>query len=379
MNPNELNNSPTDPIAAVVHADPYPYYDSLRRGADLVFDERLKLWLAAKASVVEQVLAEPRLRVRPTHEPVPRVIAGGSAGDVFSRLVRMNEGDAAHALPKLALRDALSAVPLDAVAARTRSLARTLLPRSAEGLSAWAFELPVCVVASWLGFDDAQLPAVAAQVGRFVACLSPLSSAPQIDAAHAAAATLMEEIKPLIAQTTGHGLAAQVAGQARAVGWTHADDIVANVLGLMSQTYDATAGLVGNAIVALLLDDATRRAMRPHDIPAFIDRVARRDPAIHNTRRFAAEDLSIAGASLKQGDAILVLLAAANRDGDRQFGFGHGRHACPGQAIATTIAAAAIETLLDAQPCILDQPLKWTYRPSANARIPVFTHQGPTA
>ena len=379
MNSNELHDAPTDPVAAVVHPDPYPYYDSLRRGADLVFDERLKLWVAAKAAVVEQVLAEPRLHVRPTHEPVPRAIAGGSAGEVFGRLVRMNEGDTAHARPKLALREALSAVPLDAVAARTRSLARSMLPREAEGLSAWTFELPVSVVASWLGFADAQLPAVAAQVGRFVACLSPLSSAAQIADAQAAAAVLVEEIKPLLAQGGAQGFAGQVAAQAAAVGWADADGLVANLLGLMSQTYDATAGLVGNAIVALLRDPDRRQAMRPADIGAFIDQVSRRDPAIHNTRRFAAEDLSIAGAELKQGDAILVLLAAANRDGDRQFGFGHARHACPGQAIATTIAAAAIEELLGATPSVLDKPLRWAYRPSANARIPVFNHPGTTA
>jgi len=379
MNSNELHGAPTDPIAAVVHADPCPYYDSLRCGADLVFDERLKLWVAAKAAVVEQVLADPRLRVRPLHEPVPRAIAGGSAGEVFSRLVRMNEGEAAHARPKLALREALSAVPPDAVAARTRSLARSMLPRDAEGLSAWTFELPVSVVASWLGFGDAQLPVVAAQVGRFVACLSPLSSAAQIADAHAAAAVLVEEIKLLLAEAEGQGFAGQVAAQAGAVGWTAADGLVANLLGLMSQTYDATAGLIGNAIVALLRDADRRQAMPPADIGAFIDHVSRRDPAVHNTRRFAAESLHIAGAELKQGDAVLVLLAAANRDGDRQFGFGHARHACPGQAMATTIAAAAIEELLGAAPSVLDQPLRWAYRPSANARIPVFTHAGTSA
>jgi cytochrome P450 len=383
MNLNATHDSPTDPIAAVVHADPYPYYDSLRRGADLFYDERLKLWVAAKAATVEQVLADPSLRVRPLQEPVPRAIAGGSAGDVFARLVRMNEGEAAHAVPKLALREALSAVPLPEVAAQTRALARSMLPHDADALSAWTFELPVSVVASWLGFRDEQLPSVAQHVGRFVACLSPLSTVAQIDAAHSAAAALIESIKPLLAdadaEASNQSLTAQVARQARAVGWTEADSLVANLLGLMSQTYDATAGLIGNAIVALLRHPERRRTMRPADIAAFIDEVARHDPAIHNTRRFAAEDLTIAGAQLKQGDAVLVLLAAANRDGDQQFGFGRARHACPGQAIATTIAVKAIEALLADQPSMLDTPLRWAYRASANARIPVFTQPGTPA
>jgi cytochrome P450 len=58
---------------------------------------------------------------------------------------------------------------------------------------------------------------------------------------------------------------------------------------------------------------------------------------------------------------ILVLLAAAGR------GFGHGAHACPGQAMAEAIAAAAISSLPGPLP-----RMAWRYRPSVNARIPEF-------
>lgn len=77
------------------------------------------------------------------------------------------------------------------------------------------------------------------------------------------------------------------------------------------------------------------------------------------------------GHAIQQGDALLVLLAAASRDSARPFGFGHGRHACPGHTLATTIASAAVSTLL-AQPALIGHDLRWHYRPSANARIPEF-------
>ena len=50
------------------------------------------LWVASGAQLVEEVLSHPALRVRPLAEPVPAAIAGGSAGEVFGALVRMNDG-----------------------------------------------------------------------------------------------------------------------------------------------------------------------------------------------------------------------------------------------------------------------------------------------
>ncbi|HJR23497.1 MAG TPA: cytochrome P450, partial [Dongiaceae bacterium] len=118
-----------------------------------------------------------------------------------------------------------------------------------------------------------------------------------------------------------------------------------------------------------------------------IEEVARHDPSVHNTRRFVAEDCVIAGQAMKQGDQILVVLAAANRDpahcerphvfdpdraDRRSFTFGAGRHACAGQAIATAIAAAGIQALMahDLDIASLAGPVE--YRRSVNSRIPLF-------
>jgi cytochrome P450 len=129
----------------------------------------------------------------------------------------------------------------------------------------------------------------------------------------------------------------------------------------------------------------------PRLAAALVSEVARLDPPIQNTRRFVAQPTSVAGVALQAGDTILLLLAAAGRDGHANPhaypqpdtlvlerprrplpGFGHGRHACPGQDLAMGIAATAIQHLL-AQPAGLDRAaLGWVYRPSVNARLPEF-------
>ncbi|MGO4390429.1 cytochrome P450 [Variovorax sp. M-6] len=376
---------PADAIAAVTHANPYPWYASLRRGPALVFDPALRLWIASRAEVVRELLANDALRVRPTAEAVPHAIAGTPAGELFGLLVRMNDG-APHAAHKPVLQRALAGLDLAAAHAATLRIAAEMPP---AGLAETAFTLPVGAVAHLLGFADGELPQVAQWTRDFVACLSPLSTVAQLATASVAAAQLMDRFEGLVAAQPAPGGSLLAAVQADAPA-PASRALRANLVGLLSQTCEATAGLLGNSLVALAREPGLRRKIddRMALLPAVVAEVARHDPAVHNTRRFVAETTTVAGQPLAPGDAVLLVLAAANRDpalnpapatfepmrADRRcLGFGHGRHACPGQALACTIAAAALEALL-AGGLDTDALLRrgWRYRPSVNARIPVF-------
>lgn len=376
---------PADAIAAVTHANPYPWYASLRSGPALVFDPALRLWIASRAEVVREILANDALRVRPPAEAVPRAFASTPAGELFGLLVRMNDG-APHAAHKPVLQRALAGLDLAAAHAATLRVAAGLPPAD---LTETAFALPVSAVAHLLGFADAELPQVAQWTRDFVACLSPLSTAAQLATASVAAAGLMDRFESLVAaQPAPRGsLVAAVQTDAPAPA---SRALRANLVGLLSQTCEATAGLLGNSLVALAREPGLRRKIddRMELLPALVAEVARHDPAVHNTRRFVAETTTVAGHPLAPGDAVLLVLAAANRDPAlnpapatfepmraerRCLGFGHGRHACPGQALACTIAAAGLQALL-ADGLDTDRLLRrgWRYRPSVNARIPVF-------
>jgi len=389
-----MNQSPThyampaDPVAAATHADPYPYYATLRDGPPLAWNEKLRLWVASRADVVEQVLqAHGALRVRPAAEPVTRAIAGSPAGEVFGHLVRMNDGTA-HQAHRPALQRALAGLDLDAVHAAALQVAQRV-PRE-QALSDTLFSMPVQTVAHLLGFADEALPQVDRWMRNFVACLSPLSTPDQLQRASTAAAELMTRFEILAAGTPPrHGtllaaVLAQSAGDAPL-----SRSLLANLAGLLSQTCDATAGLVGNSLVALMREPSLLPSTGTRDgLQAIVEETARHDPSVHNTRRFAAEAVTIAGTELAAGDAVLVLLASANRDPAfnpepdrfmpmrarrRMLGFGHGMHACPGQAMACTLAAASLRTLLHRGLDLDAQRLRgWSYRPSVNGRIPVF-------
>jgi cytochrome P450 len=368
--PLDYPTDPVHPLAAVTHAAPYDYYRRLAEGPPLRFDASIDCWLATGVAGVEAVLAHPACRVRPQGLAVPHNLAGTPCGAIFAELVRMNDGER-HAVPKQVLARALGQVDLARLHARTLHLAQAQLPGSAARLNDAIFELPLFAVADLLGFAPAQWPALAAWTRDFVACLSPLSNGEQLVDAQEAAYALLQAFSALLREgkVRPESMLAAIVAAADAVGWHASGGVLANLVGLLSQTCDATAGLLGNAVVALRAQPelSTQLSAAPELWPAMLREVSRDDPAIHNTRRYTAEDVEFNGVRVPAGQMIVVVLASA---GHAESGFGHGRHVCPGQSIAHTIATACLQAWAGALQRL---PLAWTYLPSLNARIPVFS------
>jgi cytochrome P450 len=356
-------DTPRDPVTAATHPDPYPYYRELVAERPLYRDDALRMWIASSAAAVTAALASPLCRVRPPAEPVPHALVGSAAGEVFGQLVRMNDGPR-HLSMKPAVSHAVGSFDGRRTADEARRWAEHLtgelrpaadLPRIADV----AFRLPVYVVASLLGAPTDQLPRTAAAVHDFVRCLAPTPTPEDVHRGAAAADYLLD--------TVGGGR----------------DAMAANRVGFLSQAYEATAGLIGNTLVALARhSDLDRTTLGP-----VVREVVRHDAPVQNTRRFLASDGEVGGQRMKAGDTILVVLAAANHDAAenpaperfdprrrerRAFTFGAGVHACPGEMLASAIAEAGVRQLLagGVEPSRLLETL--TYRASPNTRVPLF-------
>jgi cytochrome P450 len=369
---------PADPLAAVTHADPYPYYADLVARRPLQRDDVLGLWVAAGAAAVTAVLTSELGRVRPAAEPVPRALLGSPAGEIFGHLVRMNDG-AAHVRLKPGVSARLAALDPARVAAEAGAwalhLAGELEPAArAERVTDFAFRLPAYVVASLLGVAPPALAATAEWTGDFVRCLAAAPTPAQLDRGRAAAGELARLVGGLLRREA-------------------IDAVVANAVGYLSQSYEATAGLIGNTLVALGRQPQLRERVGSDAglLHRVVREVVRHDPPVQNTRRFVAADGLVAGQAMKAGEAVLVVLAAANRDPsvnadpdrfdplrrERQaYTFGVGAHACPGEALATAIAEAGVARLLACGVRPADLVERVGYRPSANTRVPVFAPAG---
>ena len=381
--------APRDPIAAVTHADPYPYYADLVARRPFHRDDGLGLWVAAGATEVTAVLTSAACRVRPAAEPVPSALAGSPAGAIFGRLVRMNDGPR-HDPLKAAITSTLDALASEHVEAAARrwsgDLTQALSPHvHPHRITEFASSLTARVVATLLGTPDETVAETARWTADFVGALAGSDSA-QIARGTTAAGHLLAMGRAVMGSRVSAGLLPALARQATG---QESEAIIANALGFLSQAYDATTGLVGNGLVALARHPDVRRAVLSDRglLSPMLAEVARHDPPVQNTRRFVAEDGVVAGATMRAGDAILVVLAAANRDPavnpephrfdlarstPRSFTFGVGPHACPGTALAMGIAAAGIDALLTAGLRLDGLADGITYRAAPNVRIPIF-------
>lgn len=360
---------PENAIDAVTHRDPAEYYDALATGA-VTWDDSLGMWVASRADDVRAVLDHPAARVRPLDAPVPPTLAGTAAGDVFARLVRMHDGDDRD-LVKDAITNALDGLDHDRVAEAVRTSATCVAETDEHTggfVDRWIVDVPLGAVADLIGIDHVdRSDAVAA--GRTVAsCFGP---DPPDDAA-IRCAHAVETLSRLTAAaaTNRDGLAAEIR---RTLPEDRADDASANTIGLLFQTADATAGLCANTLVRLARL-ARRHESQSDDLASVVADVSRDEPAVHTTRRWFAAPADVGGVTIGSGDAVLVVLAAANRDPSAggSLSFGSGAHRCPAADLAPRIAALTVAALIAERPGVVGGIRQSGFRSLPNARIPTF-------
>jgi len=153
------------------------------------------------------------------------------------------------------------------------------------------------------------------------------------------------------------------------------DEMLGTVALLLVAGNETTTHLISNGMLLLLRhsDEMTRLRADPSLLPSAVDEMLRYTGPVHTTRRTARTDVSLGGAEIKQGDVVIGLLAAANRDPakyadpDRfdvarnptdHLAFGDGIHFCLGAALARLEGQIAIGTLLARFPNLrlVDEP-----------------------
>jgi cytochrome P450 len=343
------------PLSAPTAADPYEYYARLARTCPFAFDEGLRAWVAASAHAVETILCNRDLRVRPASEPVPAAMVGTPLGEIFARLVRMNDGPR-HVGLKTAVAATLEGWRVEDVSAYAHDCAPKLAERvvrdGPETLSSYLYDVPASVVARMLGIVPNALTLAA--IAQFAKAIAPAASADDIARGVAATVHLRRRIS------------------------AESEDTLANAMGFLFQSYDATAGLIGNAFTSLACDvELLRRVIRDETaLDTLLAASARYDPSVHNTRRFSSTRVEVLGKIVQGGDTVLVILAAANYDplAERSYTFGCGPHSCAGTRVAFAIAKAGVRAVLESR---LDPSavVLAGYRPSLNTRVPIFAAQ----
>ncbi|SHN15832.1 cytochrome P450 [Cryptosporangium aurantiacum] len=139
---------------------------------------------------------------------------------------------------------------------------------------------------------------------------------------------------------------------------------------------DTTAGLAGNALLRIDADPALRR--RLIEDPAVLDAAAeeflRHDTPTQGLARVVTRDAQFHGKQLREGDRVMLMYAAANRDpavfdrpdeivldrpSNRHMGFALGVHRCLGSNFARVMFKTMISETLRRMPDVrVDGPIE---------------------
>lgn len=157
------------------------------------------------------------------------------------------------------------------------------------------------------------------------------------------------------------------------------EEIVANCILTMVGGLETTTNLIGSGILTLMRhrDQYDRLCREPELIPGAVEELLRFESPSHHTARLAPADIEMGGKLIKERQAVIAVMGAANRDPERfpnpdeldftrtpnrHVAFGWGAHFCFGAALARMEAQIAYGLLTQRFPNLRrenDQPVEW--------------------
>ena len=245
------------------------------------------------------------------------------------------------------------------VAARAAILAAGLDGSGCDLVADFAKPLPLGVIATLLGVPDSELANLQTWSMALIAALEPGAARTVFTAADDAAAgmkALLADLLRLRRAEPGHDLLSVVATSGLPLS---DDELLHNAIFLLSAGHDSTTAVLTGAVALLLAAPEQQRLL---DAPNAADELARMISPAQMISRVAAAPIEVAGKTIEPGSAILLGLAAANRDPqlfadpDRldlartetgQLGFGFGPHVCLGAPLARMQIRLGLTALFD--------------------------------
>ncbi|WP_027661160.1 cytochrome P450 [Salinispora fenicalii] len=254
-------------------------------------------------------------------------------------------------------------------------------PGEVDFVAEFAYPLPARVMAEFIGIPATELAWYRERVDRIDEFLDVAGKTPErLAAANAAGADLRAFYRELLARrrrTPGDDLISGLveAVDAGGVELTE-DELISNLVVLFNASFVTTVYLLSNGLPVLLAHPEVAAALAndPELAAGAVDEILRLQTPVHLLARTAPRDTVLGGVSIPQGQNVLLLIAAANRDpahfpepdrfdprrpGPPSLAFGLGLHYCLGAAVSRLEGRLALPRLLSRFPRlrILEQPV----------------------
>jgi cytochrome P450 len=357
----------------VLVADPYPLYHRLRSEAPLYRDEQSGAWIVTRYADVAAMLRDARFVAQ---KPLFTELELAQLQKMCERWMVLRDPPA-HTRLRRFVNNAFTPRMVENLGPHIEGMVGQMLERvqtagSMELIEDLAFPLPVSVIALMLGVP----PDRHADFKRWSEALANLSEPPGVATFDDLLETneamvefadyfrvLVEDKRRAPSEDLLSALiAAEEQGERLSL-----DELIANAILLLFAGHETTVNLIANGVYSLLRhpDQLTLLRQNPDGIKGAVEELMRFESPIQTTTRQLAQDLTWGTHSLREGEIVLLVLGAANRDPEqfrdpdrldisrsdnRHLAFGAGVHFCIGAPLSRLEAQIAIPMLLRRMP-----------------------------
>jgi len=371
-----------------VLANPYPLFHRLRSEDPVHWDPFLHAWVVTRYADVLEVLHSFSAERTPTPEQLAAMGLERLSPIAHLMVKQMLFMDSAQhgRLRGLASR-AFTAARVEALRSHIIDIVNRLLDRLAEhgavdAIADLAEPLPSIITAELLGVPVEDRHQLKKWSANFAEMLGNFQHNPE----HAQVMLSTVEdmtayFREAVAEARRHpreGLihslvTAEVEGDRLSD-----EEVVANVIITMVGGQETTTNLIGNGILTMLRNPAEIEKLRGNLalIPSAVEEMLRYESPSQHTARLAPDDRELGGKKILKRQAVIAVMAAANRDPERfpdpdrfditrpdnrHVAFGYAAHFCFGAPLARLEGQIAFEALLRRFPSFHLEPqdLRW--------------------
>lgn len=354
---------------------PYPLFERMREDGPMVKRAVYGGWIITGYDEARQLLSSPHGSMGDSMEVLFKVKPYGQLSpdtrDLLRHMLLFKDGDEHGRLRRLVSRT-FTPRAVRVLEERTTEIAREMAGKLAGGGThdaalEFTSPFPISVISALIGVPDDRWEWAHDRAKLMVQLIDPINSfdAHEVDAAAADVMSYFTELaEERRANPQDDLLSGLVAPDDEGDELTHSE-LMSMLAMLFFAGFETTAGVLGNAIVALAEHPEQRKLVReqPELWPTAVEELLRYDPAVQMVNRTLLTDVEIGEHKIKKGEVATVFLGTANRDprlGDdlqelkldrpdpQVLSLGHGAHHCLGAAIARLELRVGLRAYLEA-------------------------------
>lgn len=379
-----------------VLANPYPLYRQLRSDAPVHWDPFLHAWVITRYDDVVHVLHHFSAQRTPTPEQLSALNLS-ALSPIAAVMVRqmLFLDPPAHTRLRALASAAFTPSRVEQLRSHIREVMDDLLDAVVERgymdiIADFASPAPAIVTAELLGVPVADHAELKEWSQDFAEMLGNFQHNPdRFPRVLRSVENLCDYFRRAIREQQAHPRAgliqALMAAEVEGARLTE-EEIIANLIVTMVGGQETTTNLIGNGVLTLLRhpDDLERLRTDSSLIPAAVEELLRYESPSQHTARLAPADVELGGKQIRRRQAVIVVMAAGNRDPERfpdpdrldlarkdnrHLAFGWAAHFCFGAALARLEGQIAFQRILARLPNLaLDTRVSLRWRQNLGLR-----------